>query len=250
MSFITAAVIGAGGAIIGGMISGSASKSAANTQANAANAGTAAQLQMFNTVNDQNAPWRQAGQNALSPIMGGFGLGPESGGIPSGYFAHQFNANDLNSYLAPNYGFMLNQGLGAVKNAGNLQTGLLSGNVLKGINDYAQNYAGNAYQNAFSNYTTNQQNIFNRLSTIAGFGTSANQTVAPVASNTGLGVANTLGAAGQARASGTVGAANAISGGINNAASWYALSNIMNPGGNVTIGNPGGVTQIGDYGAS
>ena len=239
-----------GATLVSGVIGAGASESAAQTQANAANQGTAAQLAMFNTVNAQNAPWRQAGQVALGDIASGTGEGPATGNIPSGYFNHQFNASDLNANLAPNYSFMLGQGLGAVKNAGNLQSGLISGNTMKGINDYAQNYASNAYQQAFNNYTTNQQNIFNRLSTIAGYGSTANSTVAPAATATGQGIAGTLGAAGQASASGTIGAANSITGGLNNAASWYALPSLLNGGGNVTIGNPGGVTQIGDYGAS
>lgn len=215
-----------GGTIASSLIGAGAAKSAANTQANAANNATAAQLAMFNTINNQNAPFLQAGQNALPLIAAGFG-GPSAGGINSGQFTHQFDANDLKTNLAPNYQFQLDQGLGATKNAANLQTGLLSGNTLKGVNDYAQNFAGNAYQNAFNNYNTNQSNIFNRLAAVAGFGQTANQTVAGAGAPISAGLANTITGAGQAQASGTVGAANAITGGLNNALSWYQLQNLL-----------------------
>jgi hypothetical protein len=315
-------LIGGGVALAGGLLGADASRSAANTQADASKAGTAAQLQMFNTTNAQQAPYRQAGYNSLDALLRGLGIGggknydssgnvvaapgstpaptreqftktiaatpgslgqvfrqneigqteriggtpgtpasssfdqagydhamanwtaqqgvpgssmQQSGGtgINDGFFTHQFNASDLNSNLAPNYQFMLDQGLGAVKNAGNLQTGLLSGNTLKGVNDYAQNYASNAYQNAFQNYTANQTNIFNRLSNIAGLGQTANQATGDAATKTGLGVAGTLQNAGTAQAGGIVGQANAVTGAANNALGWYTLSQIMNNGGNV-----------------
>ena len=163
------ALIPIAAAVVGGVIASSGSKSAAKTQANAANQATATQQGMFNTTNAQQAPWRNAGQTALNQMT--------AGTAPGGQFSHSFNASDLNSNLAPNYQFQLDQGLGAVNNQNSVTSGLVSGNALKGINDYAQGYAGNAYQNAFNNYNTNQSNIFNRLSSIAGLGqTSVGQT--------------------------------------------------------------------------
>lgn len=185
---------------------------------------------MFNTINDQQAPWRQAGANALGQISD-----------MQSQFTHTFNADDLKSNLAPNYQFQLDQGLGATKNAGNLQTGLLSGNTLKGVNDYAQNFAGNSYQQAFNNYNAQQTNIFNRLSNVAGLGQTANQTSATAGTAAAQGMAQTGMAAGAAQAAGIVGSANAISGGINNASGWYGLGQIMNSGRN--SGGGGGNTQ-------
>lgn len=151
-----------------------------------------------------------------------------------GLFTHQFNANDLNANMAPNYAFVLDQGQRAARNAGNLQTGLISGNTMKGLEDYTQGLAGNQYQQAYNNFTNNQSNIFNRLATIAGFGPGANQTTA----NAGTTLAGNTGSAqlaqGAAQAAGTVGSANALSGGINNAASWYTLGQIGNNGGTTT----------------
>lgn len=201
--------------LLGGVGGALASRSAANTQANASNNATAAQLAMFNTINQQQAPWRQAGANALGTI-----------GDMQGYFNHQFDANDLKTNLAPNYQFQLDQGLGATKNAMNLQGGF-AGNTLKGINDYAQNFAGNAYQQAFNNYSTNQSNIFNRLSSIAGLGQTANASTAQAGTTAAQNAGQSMQNAGAAQAAGTVGASNALAGGLTNAASWYALPQLL-----------------------
>lgn len=230
--WVAAATIGAG------LLGADAASNAADQQAQAANqAGQTslaaskqsidAQKAMFDTLNAQSAPWRQAGSNALDTIAG---MQPQ--------FTHSFDANDLKTNLAPNYQFQLDQGLGATKNAANLQTGLVSGNALRGINNYAQDYAGNAYQQAYNNYNANQTNIFNRLSNIAGLGQTANANITSVGGTVGSNIGNTITsggqgmsaaqmAAGAAGASGTVGTANALSGGLTNGASWYSLPQIL-----------------------
>lgn len=209
----------AGAGIVSGLLGARAAGKAADAQAGAARGATQAQLRMFNTVNSQQAPYRNAGKTALKDMV--------AGTAPGGYFSHQFNANDLNANLAPNYEFMRDQGLGAIRNQLSAQGGLLSGNTLKGINDYAMNYAGNAYQQAFQNYTANQTNIFNRLSNIAGLGQTANQATGNAAIQTGTNIGNNMIGAGQAQASGIVGANNALTGGLNSAMGWYALPDIM-----------------------
>lgn len=321
-------LVGAGASIIGGLASSSASSDAASAQQQAANDATNAQLQMFNTVNSQQAPYRQAGRTALNALLYGSGLSglpggnsgsssaqpltyaqwaaqqPHSnnpmptgalygGGAPGGIWqayldnlsnpgysaptqadyqkyvnnfnasnanntssstnpnipgigfgdlTHQFNANDLGTNLSPSYNFMLSQGLGALQNSQAAQGGLVGGNALRGINDYAQNYASTGYQQAFNNYTANQSNIFNRLSDIAGLGQTANQQTAQTASAFAPGIAGTIQGAGQAAASGIVGSTNALTGGLNNALGWYQLGNL---GGSPTFGSGGGNTAPG-----
>lgn len=207
MPWTAAAIVG--GALIGGI----ASNSAANTQADAAQ--NAAQLQMdqYQQTRTDLAPWRQAGSNALGTI-----------GEMQPQFTHQFNAQDLQSNLAPNYQWQLQQGLGATQNLANAGGGLLSGNTLKGINDYAQNFAGNAYQQAFNNYNAQQTNIFNRLSTIAGLGSTANQTSAVAGQQAAGNAGGYLTSGAAAQAAGTVGAANAVNNGIGNYLGWNYLN--------------------------
>jgi hypothetical protein len=92
------------------------------------------------------------------------------------YFTHQFDANDLNTNLAPNYAFQLAQGQMANQRAGNMGGGALGGNALQGLQRYTQDYAGNAYQQAFNNYNAQRNNIYNSLANMAQIGnTSAGQ---------------------------------------------------------------------------
>jgi hypothetical protein len=95
------------------------------------------------------------------------------------------------------------------------------------LQDYTQNYAGNAYQNAFTNYQTQRGNIYNTLAGIAGLGQQSVNTSANAGAQAAGTVGNTIQNLGQAQASGTVGAANAISGGLQNAGNQYMLSQLL-----------------------
>ena len=92
------------------------------------------------------------------------------------YFTHQFDVNDLNTNLAPNYAFQLAQGQMANQRAANMGGGSIGGNALQGLQRYTQDYAGGAYQNAFTNYQNQRNNIYNSLKGMADIGqTSAGQ---------------------------------------------------------------------------
>ena len=214
----------AGSAVIGGL----SSMMASNTAASAANNATQAQQGMFNTVNQQNAPYRQAGYSALGQ------MGQMTG--PGGSMSQPFTAADLQSNLAPNYQFQLGQGIGALNNQMNLTGGINSGNTMKAVNDYAQNFAGNAYQNAFNNYQTSQSNIFNRLSTIAGMGSGANQTTAQAGTTTAGNAGNAMIAGGQASAAGQMGIGNSLSSGLNTIGGLNYLNSL---GTQTNLGNSG-----------
>lgn len=215
-----AAAAAIGGAVIGGV----ASNSAASKQAAAANNATELQGRMFDINNENQRPYREAGVNALNQQQNFMNLDASD---PNSYM-HRFGANDLNANLAPNWQFALQQGQGAVQNMANQSGGLLSGNTLKGIADYTVNKSGDLYQNAFQNYTANQTNIFNRLASIAQLGQTANQATGTAATAAGGQMGQSIQNAGAAQAAGIVGGANAISGGANNAGSWYAINNMIN----------------------
>lgn len=212
MTWVAVAI--AGSAILGGVVSSDASRRAAHTQADAANQATDTQLQIFNRQNDQQAPWRNAGQVALKDILGQFG--------PDGYFNHQFNRDDLNANLAPNYEFMRDQGIAATTNASHA-TGA-GGNTLADIAKFTTGYAQNAYQQAFQNYNAQRGDIFNRLASIAGLGQSSTSAAFTGAPSFAAGIAGTQQGAGNALAAGQVGQANAFTGALNNGMGWYSLS--------------------------
>ena len=190
--------IPAAAAIIGTGLTNKAISNAASTQA-AAGANAQDLIHGLYTAQSQiQAPYQQLGNQAVN-TLGSLGSGtyntlnPDgtvaSTGTGSGYLTNQFNNTDLNAQLAPNYAFQLKQGQGQAQNAANVGGGLLSGNTLQGLNQYTQNYAQGAYQNAFNNYQTQRQNIYSNLSNQAGIGQTANQQL----SSLGGQLANTYG---------------------------------------------------------
>lgn len=113
-----------------------------------------------------------------------------------GYLTRQFGAGDLNEQLAPNYAFQLAQGQMANQRAANMGGGSLGGNALRGLQDYTQNYASGAYQNAFNNFNTQRQNIYSTLKGMADIGTTSGGQLASLGNTLGgnLGsLSNTLG---------------------------------------------------------
>ena len=97
--------------------------------------------------------------------------------------------------------------------------------MVRAADIFSQNYAGNAYQQAFNNYQAQRTNIYNTLQSIAGMGQQGAAGLSNLGSGTATNIAN-LGVQGaNAQAAGTIGQANAYSG---------AISNIGN-----TIGNAG-----------
>lgn len=228
----------AGSALLGYMGSqqqAGAATSAANQQYAATQEAARQQREMFDILNKQQAPYREAGYGALSKI--GTML-PQLTELPAGY--KPFTAADLQTNLAPNYEFMKGQGLGATRQALNVGGG--GSNVERGGIKFAEDYASNAYQNALDNYMRqeaqkfNQQqtgvgNVYNRLASIAGIGQTATGQTANLGQSTasnigqlGIGGASALGA-------GQIGAANAMAGGMQGIGNAATLASLLQPQG-------------------
>ena len=177
-------------------------------QANAANQAAQTQQNMFNTLVSQNAPYRQAGTQAIGNLSDLLGISGNTTTPGYGSLTTPFNNQSLTQQLAPNYQFQLQQGLGSLNNQLNATGGLVGGNAIQGAQNYAQNYAQGAYQNAFNNYQAQNANIYNRLQTIAGLGQGAATNQATGAATFGGNIGNSQAAAGSALGGGLVGAGN------------------------------------------
>jgi hypothetical protein len=214
-----------------------ASRSAANTQADAARAAgdTSAavqydaiaenkrQFEATQAVNEKIrtenlaalAPWRTAGTNALTTLTEKVNAGP-------GEFTK-----------SPGYEFRLAEGNKAINNAASAKGNVLSAATTKALTDYGQDYATNDYQNFLANYynsLTPYQNLSNTGLSAATGGISSNNQLAATNSgltsnqasvnsglNSGIANANYLAtiAAGNAQAGGQINQANVISGALN-----------------------------------
>jgi len=181
------------------------------------------QREMFDILNAQQAPYREAGYGALNQINT---MLPE--------FTKQFTSEDLIRNLDPSYKFMLEQGLGATGQAMNVGGG--GSNVDLARQKFAQEYAKTGAQQAFNNYTNQQSNIYNRLSNLAGIGQAAQTQSNTLGSNTanalsqlGIGGASALGA-------GQIGAANAMAGAYGNIGNAATLASLLSPQSTVPTG--------------
>jgi hypothetical protein len=197
-----AALIGAGISGIGGLIGSgkeaSAIKSAAQTQANAAEYAANLQNAAEQQVLGYAAPYRSAGNTALSYLSSGTAPGGEFNSAPT---AAQIMAND------PGYQFNLNQGLQAVERAAAAGGGVGSGGALEAGSQYATNYTTNAYQNAYNQFLQNRQANFGNLAALAGLGESATGLSGNIAMTGAANQGNYLTQAAAASGAGQVGAA-------------------------------------------
>lgn len=221
-----AAAIGATAVIGGSLIAGGAAKSAANTQAQAARDAAAQQQAMFEKQVALQEPFRQAGISAQNQLLNYMGLGGDTTAAGYGKYTKDFGMAD---YTAdPGYQFRLAEGQKALERSAAARGLLSSGSTLKGIENYAQGAASQEYQNAFNRYQTNRANQLNPLQSLMGAGQTSANTLTNAAGVQGQNQANTTMAAGQARASGYVGAGNALSGAlgsIGNSALQYGVNN-------------------------
>lgn len=179
--------------------------------------------------------------------MGGFG-GAGGGAAPAtnaqgivvdpnspdfGKYARDFGMQDFQE--DPGYAFRLSEGQKAIERSAAARGGLQSGSALKAAARFGQDMGSQEYQNAFNRYQINRSNQLNPLQSLMGAGQSATNTMTAAAGQQGQNQASNIYNAGQARASGYVGSANALSGalqGIGNMASQYPLyqaqTNYMN----------------------
>jgi len=219
MSFITAAMIGAGGALLGGYVASQGAKSAAQTQADAASQSGALQKQIFDQQMALQEPYRQAGLTGQNRLMDLLGLSGNTGAEGYGKYSKDFGMSDF--VTDPGYNFRLSEGLKLLGHQAAARGGTVSGNTMTGIQDYAQGAASQEYNNAYTRYQTNRTNQLQPLGNLMATGTSAAANQGSAAGNYGTNAGNAYMAAGQANAAGQLGAANTINNALGTAASAY-----------------------------
>lgn len=129
-----------------------------------------------------------------------------------GKYARDFGMQDFQS--DPGYAFRMSEGLKALDRQAASRGGLISGGALKAAQRYGQDLGSQEYQNAFNRYQVNRANQLTPLQSMAGQGQTTAQQLGSAGQNYATNAGNAYGAAAQAQASGTMGMANAISGGV------------------------------------
>jgi len=214
----TALALSAGAGLVGAKMSADAARSAARTQAQAANRAMAQEREMYDIARGDLAPYRELGYTALGDI---------ENRIP--FFTSQFGDEQLQQYLDPSMDFRRRLGEQTTARMLNVGGGAISGNTLRGLEEFGQNLASTEYGNAFNRFQNERTNIYNTLANIAGMGQQSVNTGVQAGQNFAGQQTGLLTSQAAAQAAGQVGAANAYSGALGNVGNMAFLSSLMRP---------------------
>jgi hypothetical protein len=203
------------GSVASGYMASQGAKSAAKTQADAALQAQGMVLEAGREAKGYYDPFVEKGKIALNKIS------------EDPYFTQQFTNQDLNAYLAPGYDFRLRQGQQANLMGSNVTGGAVSGNALRSLQDYTQNFASGEYANAFNQFQTQRGNIFSNLREIANMGLTGVTGQANATIGAGTNIASLAAASGNAQAASQIAQGNIMGNtaqGIANAGAYYAMN--------------------------
>lgn len=209
MSWVAVAV--AGSAVVGAAVSSNASRKASNKQADAARDANETGQDQYEQNRTDAAPWRAAGETALGQMSAGTAAGGE--------FNRDFSLADFNR--DPGYQFRMDEGRNALESGAAARGGLLGGGTGKALERYGQNYASGEYSNAYNRFNKDRGDRFNRLASLAGVGQTATRDVASQGAALATQTGSNLMQGANARASGYIGQANAISDGMGTLGNWW-----------------------------
>ena len=239
----------AGSAILGGSAQSRAARRAADAQVQSAAEASRLQREMFDRQVQLQEPFRQGGITGQNRIMELLGIGGNAEAGDYGRYGRDFSMNDFEA--DPGYAFRLSEGNRALERSAAARGMVLSGPMFRGVQRFGQDLASQEYQNAFERYQTNRANQLNPLGTLMASGQGATNVLSGAAGQLGQNLGENAMGAGNARASGYVGSANAYASMLNN------LSNTM--GGYVGAGGgfggarapvpPPSAVPYGGYGA-
>lgn len=202
--------------LVGGISKKNAAKRAARQQEEAL---LKAQGQMRETYAQQRElqdPYLRAGTTGQNELMRLLGLGGDAASEGYGSMAKAFGMDQFQA--DPGYAFRLSEGMKAMDRAAAARGGLISGAALKAGQRYGQEMGSQEYQNAFNRYQTEREARLNPLYRITGAGQQAAGTLGGYAGQYGENMSNLMTGVGNVKAAGTIGASNALWGGIGNAA--------------------------------
>ena len=225
MSGWTAAAI-----VASSVIGSKAASKAAGTQSAASDRAAELQNQQFQQNFARQKPFYDVGVNALPELV--------NASKYTNFGMDQFQAD-------PGYAFRLGEGTKALERSAAARGGLLSGGTGKALQRFGQELGSQEYTNAFNRYQAERQARLGPLQSLTGMGQTTAQQIGAAGQNMASNVGDAMGSAAAARASGYVGAANALTGGLNQYLNYSQGQNYLAAlrGG----GLPTGYTPTTDY---
>jgi hypothetical protein len=221
---VASALIAGAAALGSGAIAGGGAKKAARAQEQAARDAQAANERMLERQIGLQEPFRQGGLTAQDEIMKLLGIGGDASAEGYGSLAKPFGMEQFEQ--DPGYAFRQAEGMKALERSAAARGLLQSGPTLKGIQRFGQESASQEYGNAFNRYQIERNARLNPLQSLMGSGQSATNVMTGNVGQSSQNEQANLMNAGQARASGYVGQANALGGALSSigqAAASYPL---------------------------
>ena len=219
LSSLSPATLTMGANLAGGLINAAGARQAASTSADASANALAMQKDIYGQQTALNAPYNAAGLTAQNKMLSLLGLGGNTAAPGYGQYAKDFSMADYQA--DPGYAFRLSEGMKQLGHQAAARGGAISGQTMKGIQDYAQNSASQEYQNAFNRYQTNRTNQLQPLGNLMASGQAAANQQSGAAGTYGANAGNLITSAGTTAGSAQLGAANTLAGGLGTAATAY-----------------------------
>lgn len=128
----------------------------------------------------------------------------------------------------PGYAFRLSEGQKALERSAAARGGLLSGGTGKALQRFGQEFGSQEYTNAFNRYQIENKAKLNPLQSLTGMGQTTAQQLGSAGQTMASNIGNNIGSAAAARASGYVGTANALTGGLGTYLNYSQGQNMIN----------------------
>jgi hypothetical protein len=236
MTWVAVAV--GGGAIVGGMLSADASRSAANKQSDAANNASQMQWNEFQQNQQNLKPYMDIGTNAINPMYRAMGYNLVGGNLArdmANPLNQQFSFNPGDLTKTPGYQFALQQGMQGINNSSAAKgLGMSSANMrdaARFATGLADQTYGDQFNRALNTYQTNYNSAANNAARMAGLvqmGQNSAAGVGNMGMQTAMNSGNLLTSGAAAQAAGQIGQANAINGGLSSVGNYMMMNNMMN----------------------
>ena len=203
-----------GTAVVGSTLVGAYSANrAAQTQAGAMDRSADLQYRQYQEDVARQKPFYDVGVNALPELVEASKYQP--------FTMDKFQAD-------PGYAFRLSEGTKALERSAAARGGLLSGGTGKALTRFGQEMGSQEYTNAFNRYQAERTARLQPLQAMTGMGQSTAQQLGQQGQQMSSNVGEAIGSGAAARASGYVGTANALTGGLNTYLNYSNSQNIAN----------------------
>lgn len=201
------------GAVAGPLISGIFNSGSSDQAAGGYQAAGDTSARIFGQTQENVKPWLDTGKNALADLTKFLGI-TGNGLDMSAPGAKPFSYDQF--YADPGYKFVQNEQLGALTNRQSALGGVMGGNTLRAITDYATGAASTEYGGAYNRWRNQINDLFGRLTGSSSTGVNAGLGVAGVGTNAAAQIGSSQIGAAQYGAAGNQAIGNSLQTGIQN----------------------------------